>query len=105
MSTQANRGFSWLVNELDQCKNVLDEPTARRLLSEAELSPAEVEPYVEPRAESYNRRCVVRRENYELLVLTWAPSQGSVAHDHSGSLCGLKVERGCLTEQIFEQGP
>jgi len=105
MSTQAHRGFSWLVNELDQRKNVLDEPTALRLLSEAELSPAEVEPYVEPRAESYNRRCVVRRKNYELLVLTWAPSQGSVAHDHSGSLCGLKVERGCLTEQIFEQGP
>lgn len=105
MSTQAHHGFSWLVNELDQLKNVLDEPTARRLLSQAELSPAEVAPYVEPRAESYNRRCVVRRENYELLVLTWALSQGSVAHDHSGSLCGLKVERGYLTEQIFEQGP
>src|SRR6202034_2651112 len=84
---------------------VLDEPTARRLLMQADLAPAEISPYVEERAGSYARRCVVRREYYELLVLTWRPSQGSVAHDHSGSLCGLKVVQGCLTEQLFEQGP
>ena len=105
MSTQGHHGLGWLVNELDQLKNALDEPTARRLLSEAELSPAEVAPYVERRAGSYSRRCIVRRENYELLVLTWAPSQGSVAHDHSGSLCGLKVVQGRLIEQLFEQRP
>ena len=62
-------------------------------------------PYVEQRTGSYNRRCIVRRENYELLVLTWAPSQGSEAHDHSGSLCGLKVAEGRLTEQVFEERP
>src|SRR6202034_3901773 len=84
---------------------VLDEPTARRLLMQADLAPAEISPYVEERAGSYARRCVVRREYYELLVLTWAPSQGSVAHDHSGSLCGLKVVQGRLSEQLFEQGP
>src|SRR6202034_1917739 len=84
---------------------VLDEPTARRLLMQADLAPAEISPYVEERAGSYARRCVVRRENYELLVLTWLPSQGSVAHDHSGSLCGLRVVQGSLTEQLFEQGP
>src|SRR5208282_613995 len=105
MSTQGHRGLGWLVSELDQRKKVLDETAARRLLSEAELSSAELAPYVERRAGSYNRRCIVRRENYELLVLTWAPSQGSVAHDHSGSLCGLKVAQGCLTEQLFEERP
>src|SRR5579872_2070048 len=105
MSTQARHGLGWLVSELDARKNVLDEPTVRRILAEANLSSAEVAPYMEQRAESYARRCVVRRENYELLVLTWAPSQGSVAHDHSGSLCGLKVVQGHLTEQLFEQGP
>jgi uncharacterized NAD(P)/FAD-binding protein YdhS len=105
MSTQIHRGLSWLVGELDSRDEVLDEVTALRLLREADMSPAEVAPYVEQRKEAYSRRCVVRRETYELLVLTWAPSQGSVAHDHSGSLCGLKVVQGRLTEQIFEQGP
>jgi uncharacterized NAD(P)/FAD-binding protein YdhS len=33
------------------------------------------------------------------------PSQSSVAHDHSGSLCGLKVVQGSLTEQFFEGTP
>jgi hypothetical protein len=33
------------------------------------------------------------------------PGQGSVAHDHSGSLCGLKVVQGSLTEQFYESGP
>jgi len=105
MSTQIHRGLSWLVGELDSRDEVLDEVTALRLLREADMSPAEVAPYVEQREEAYSRRCVVRRETYELLVLTWAPSQGSVAHDHSGSLCGLKVVQGRLSEQLFEQGP
>ena len=98
-------GLSWLVCELDARNGVLDEPTVRRLLMQAQLTPAEVGSYVEPRADSYARRRVVRRESYELLVLTWIPSQGSVAHDHSGSLCGLKVVQGSLEEQLFEDLP
>jgi uncharacterized NAD(P)/FAD-binding protein YdhS len=97
--------LAWLVGELDACKGPIDESTAWRVLGKADLTPAEVAPYVEERAGSYARRCVVRRENYELLVLTWMPSQGSVAHDHSGSLCGLKVVAGNLTEQHFDEGP
>lgn len=104
-SDQDHRGLAWLVARLDACGGVVDEPTVRRLLVQAQLNPAEVAPYVEQRAESYMRRRVVRREYYELLVLTWAPSQGSVAHDHSGSLCGLKVVQGSLEEQFFEEAP
>ena len=38
-------------------------------------------------------------------MLTWGPGQGSVAHDHSGSLCGLRVVQGSLTEQFYAPGP
>ena len=99
------QGLGWLVTQLDARNSVIDEATARRLLTEANLSDSEVAPYVEPRTESYGRRAVVRRENYELLVLTWMPGQQSVAHDHSGSLCGLKVVQGSLTEQLYQSGP
>jgi uncharacterized NAD(P)/FAD-binding protein YdhS len=105
MPTKLNRGLDWLVQQLDAFRGLLDEPSTHRLLTEADLSATEVAPYVEQKAESYNRRCVVRRETYELLVLTWDPAQGSVAHDHSGSLCGLKVVQGHLTEQLFALGP
>jgi uncharacterized NAD(P)/FAD-binding protein YdhS len=104
-SNQNRRGLAWLVGELDAHGGVIDELTARRLLAEASFDRAEVAPYIEPRADTYARRCVVRRESYELLVLTWYPSQGSAAHDHSGSLCGLKVVQGCLTEQFFDEAP
>jgi len=100
-----HRGLAWLVGELDACTGVLDETSARRLLARAQLDRAEVQPYIEQRADSYARRCVVRRENYEVLVLTWSPTQGSVAHDHSGSLCAMKVVQGSLTEQLFEESP
>lgn len=98
-------GLAWLLAELDDCRGVLDEPTVRILLTQAKLDREEMAPYIEQRADTYARRCVVRRENYEVLVLTWCPSQGSVAHDHSGSLCGLKVVNGSLTEQLFEEAP
>ena len=32
------------------------------------------------------RALVMRREHYELLILTWLPGQGSVPHDHAGSI-------------------
>lgn len=104
-SNQSHYGLDWLIGELDARKAVLDEAAVRRLLTQANFDWAEVAPYVEERADTCVRRCVVRREYYEVLVLTWSPLQGSAAHDHSGSLCGLKVVRGCLTEQLFEGAP
>jgi uncharacterized NAD(P)/FAD-binding protein YdhS/predicted metal-dependent enzyme (double-stranded beta helix superfamily) len=103
--TENQHGLSWLVGQLDARNSVVDEATARELLTRACLSEKEVARYVEPRSASYARRSVARREFYELLVLTWMPGQGSVAHDHSGSLCGLKVVQGSLTEEIYESGP
>jgi uncharacterized NAD(P)/FAD-binding protein YdhS/predicted metal-dependent enzyme (double-stranded beta helix superfamily) len=104
-SKTSTRGLSWLIAELDALHSVVDEATCRRLLTEAALTEEEVASYVEPRPGSYARRCVARRERYEVLVLTWMPGQGSVAHDHSGSLCGLKVVQGQLTEQLYRSGP
>lgn len=103
--TKNDRGLAWLVGELDGHGGVVDELTVRRLLAQAQLDRAEVAPYIEQRADTYARRCVVRREDYEVLVLTWCPSQGSVAHDHSGSLCGLKVVQGSMKEQLYEEAP
>jgi uncharacterized NAD(P)/FAD-binding protein YdhS len=103
--TENGHGLGWLVAQLDAHNAVVDEATAQRLLTQTKLSDCEIVRYVEPRSGSYARRAVVRREKYELLVLTWMPGQGSVAHDHSGSLCGLKVVQGSLTEQLYESGP
>ena len=105
MSDRLSQRLRDLVDELDRHDGTIDEASAKRILSGAGLDFSDVAPFVEQKAESYSRRCVVRRESYELLVLTWAPGQRSAAHDHSGCLCGLKVAQGRLTEQVFEKGP
>jgi uncharacterized NAD(P)/FAD-binding protein YdhS/predicted metal-dependent enzyme (double-stranded beta helix superfamily) len=104
-STGSQHGLDWLVGKLDALGALVDEKTARQLLTQSNLSGQEVARFVEQRSGTYARRCVARRESYELLVLTWAPGQGSVAHDHSGSLCGLKVVQGSVTEQLYACGP
>ena len=105
VSNPNSYGLAWLIKELDACESAIDESKVRAFLARADLNKVEVSPYVEMRAEAYARRCVVRRENFEVLVLTWMPTQESVAHDHSGSLCGLKVVQGRLVERLYEEGP
>src|SRR5271166_5349965 len=65
-----------------------------RAMQGADLTPADVAPYVCANRRTYNRAAVVVRESYELLVMTWLPGQASPPHDHSGSICVMKVVRG-----------
>lgn len=103
-STSLSPGMSRLVAALDAALPRLDEPRVRAALESAGLQWSDVEPYVEVNPITYNRRRVVRREGYELLVMTWSPGQGSVPHDHAGSICGLRVLRGQLRETSFASG-
>lgn len=104
-TNQDHRGLAWLIAQLDACGSLLDQATLRQLLMETRLDPAELAAYVDQRSGSGGGRRVIRRESYEVLVFTWKPSEGSAAHDHCGSLCGLKVVRGELTERFFAEGP
>src|SRR5690242_11902943 len=62
----------------------------------------DVAPFVAERRETYGRRRVLRTERYEVLVMTWRPSQGSAPHDHAGSGCTVRVVRGNVHETHFE---
>jgi uncharacterized NAD(P)/FAD-binding protein YdhS len=104
-SNRNSRGLDWFIGKLDAVCGVLDARTLRHLLMQAELDWGQIAPYIEPHSDTCTRRCVVRRENYEIVVLTWAPAQGGVAHDHFGSLCGLKVIHGKLTKQLYQESP
>jgi uncharacterized NAD(P)/FAD-binding protein YdhS len=62
------------------------------------LTPADVAKFVRPSLQSYNRAPVVVREHYEMLILTWRPGQGSAPHEHSGSVCVVRVVQGQAAE-------
>lgn len=83
-------------------------PTAdgiRRQIEHANLEWDDVDPFVQESPTAYTRASVKRNDAYELLVMTWKPGQGSVPHDHAGSVCCLKVVRGVLTETLFDRAP
>jgi uncharacterized NAD(P)/FAD-binding protein YdhS/predicted metal-dependent enzyme (double-stranded beta helix superfamily) len=69
-----------------------------RAIEAAQLTVADVASYVKETAGSYHRSLVVRRDHYELLILTWLPGQGSVPHDHAGSISAMQVLQGEAAE-------
>lgn len=74
-------------------------------LKRSKLQLTDVEAYVKETNQSYHRSLVVRRENYELLVLTWRPGQESLPHDHSGSISAMLVLNGQATERFWRIAP
>lgn len=83
-----------LVRALDELRA---EPTLTQLadaLVAAKLRIDDVAAYVTPTPIAYHRASVVRRDHYELLVLTWLPGQGSAPHDHAGSVSAMLVLQG-----------
>jgi uncharacterized NAD(P)/FAD-binding protein YdhS len=74
-------------------------------LQTAAVTMGDVAGYVRETAASYHRASVVRREQYELLVMTWRPGQGSAPHDHAGSLSALRVLQGKAMEGCWRVAP
>jgi hypothetical protein len=50
----------------------------------------------------YSRWLIRRTEAYELLLLGWLPGQGCAVHDHGGSVGGVRVIAGSLTEARYD---
>ena len=71
------------------------------LLARAEIDLEDVAPFMEESPHGYARRRIARTDAFELLVMTWRPGQGSVPHDHAGSLCALRVVRGRMRETRY----
>ncbi|MSP39395.1 MAG: hypothetical protein EXR70_12970 [Deltaproteobacteria bacterium] len=53
----------------------------------------------------YARNLVHKTEQFEIMIMCWNAGQRSSIHDHAGSLGGLKILQGVLTESLFEKAP
>jgi uncharacterized NAD(P)/FAD-binding protein YdhS len=103
MTTRPSR-LDALVAQLASHGAALDSQRITSVLSGADLSLDDVAPFVHERADSYARRRVARTEVFEMLVMTWRPSQGSAPHDHAGSACVLRVICGRISESTCALG-
>jgi cysteine dioxygenase len=53
----------------------------------------------------YARNLVHKTDRFEIMVMCWHSGQRSSIHDHAGSLGGLKILEGELTESLFDKAP
>jgi cysteine dioxygenase len=65
----------------------------------------EMERYGRFRDDRYARNSVYGNEKFEIFLMCWKSGQRSLIHDHGGSLGGVKVVHGILTESLFEPAP
>jgi uncharacterized NAD(P)/FAD-binding protein YdhS/predicted metal-dependent enzyme (double-stranded beta helix superfamily) len=90
-----------LVRRLDELGPAPSLADVARAMGGVTLSPGDVADYVRANPLSYNRARVVLRDHYELLVLTWLPGQASAPHDHTGSVCAVRVVQGEAVEGCY----
>ena len=70
-------------------------------LENAEISRAELQPYLGFKEGNYWRHRVCRNAFVEMLVLCWRPGHRTPIHDHNGSHGAVMVYDGVLWETIF----
>lgn len=91
-----------LVRELERLGKTPTLVALAHALQRVPLTPADVADYVRPTPRNYHRAPVVVGDAYELFVMTWLPGQASVPHDHSDSICAMRVIQGEGTEGSYQ---
>lgn len=69
------------------------------------ITDEEMERYGRFRDDRYSRNSVYGNEKFEIFLMCWKTGQRSLIHDHGGSLGGVKILRGLVTETLFELAP
>jgi len=59
-------------------------------------------PFANWSSEHYTRNCIVREDNFELILLCWEPGQGTPIHCHGGEECWVYVIDGKIKESHYE---
>ena len=77
----------------------------QNILERLFISAAELESYALFSDERYARNLVHKSRHFEIMVMCWKAGQRSSIHDHAGSLGGLTVLEGGLTECLFAKAP
>lgn len=53
----------------------------------------------------YARNLVYKTSEFEIMVMCWHSGHRSSMHDHAGSLSGLRILHGTLTESLLQKAP
>src|SRR5215468_3462514 len=93
--------LSRLIEVLKREWSVISPAKMQDILNRLAITTGEVEPHVLFSDQRYARNLVYKDRNFEIMVMCWQAGQRSSIHDHAGSLGGIKILQGELTECLF----
>jgi cysteine dioxygenase len=97
--------LSKLVEVLQNEYSVMTPAKMQEILDRLVISADEVKPHALFSERRYTRNLVYKDGHFEIMIMCWNAGQRSSIHDHAGSLGGIKILEGELTECLFARAP
>jgi cysteine dioxygenase len=94
-----------LIDVLQQDAAIIGPERMEDILRRLVVPAAEIHPHTKFSDLRYARNLVHKTDRFEIMVMCWHSGQRSSIHDHAGSLGGLKILEGELTESLFDKAP
>ena len=105
MSIRGDLSLSGLVEVLKGDCSVMGPAKMRDILERLVVPAEAIQSHTRFSEQRYARNLVYKTDRFELMVMCWNAGQRSSIHDHAGSLGGIKILQGELTESLFEKAP
>ena len=93
--------LSELITVLKRDWSVMNPARMQNVLDRLVISPVETQPHARFSERRYARNLVHKEREFEIMVMCWNAGQRSSIHDHAGSLGGIRILRGEITECLF----
>lgn len=90
-----------LVNVLQREWSVMNPARMQNVLDRLVITPEQTQLHARFSDRRYARNLVHKDRDFEIMVMCWNAGQRSSIHDHAGSLGGIRILQGELTECLF----
>ena len=90
-----------LMDVLKRDWSVINPARMQDILNRLVVTAEEVQPHALFSEKRYARNLVYKNREFEIMIMCWKAGQRSSIHDHAGSLGGIRILRGELTECLF----
>ncbi len=93
--------LSKLIDVLKTDWSVINPIRMQDILNRLVVTAEEVQPHALFSEKRYARNLVYKDREFEIMIMCWKAGQRSSIHDHAGSLGGIRILQGELTECLF----
>jgi cysteine dioxygenase len=97
--------LSCLVEILKTDYSAINPARMQNILDRLVLPAGDVQPHALFSESRYARNLVYKDQRLEVMIMCWNAGQRSSIHDHAGSLGGIRILQGELTECLFGRAP